>query len=234
MDHYKKNLAKSIINRVLLFIIISTALLIGCAPTPTFIKPDFDQKQIKVIAVMPVIDERNLADDTTAAIKTLTMIEELISNKISEKNYDVVSASTIKKLMNDKAINNLTPQFLCTELNADGILFSELYKYADEFYVDHSLKMHFSIYDAKGDSIWVNDLNDSDKPFLSALGASLGWSIGVAVDNKISSKNKLPIILGGVAAAQLVYTIVDAVCDETSQSIDNVFKSLPDAKRSIR
>jgi hypothetical protein len=94
--------------------------------------------------------------------------------------------------------------------------------------------MRISIYDAKGDSIWVNELNDSDKPFLSALGASLGWAIGVAVDNKISSKNKLPIILGGVAAAELIYTIVDAVSDETSQSIDNVFKSLPDAKGSIK
>lgn len=234
MDHYKTNLAKSILKRVLLFLIISTALLIGCAPTPTFIKSDFDQKQIKVIAVMPVLDKRNFAEDTAATIKTLTKIEELISKKIAEKNYHVISAGTVKKLIDGKEIKNLTPEFLCSELNADGILFSELYEYADEFYVDHSLKMQFSIYDMHGDSIWVNEMNDSYKPFMHAIGASIGWTIGVAVDNKISSENKLPVILGGVAAAQLIYTIVDAVSDETSQSIDNIFKSLPDAKGYIK
>ena len=234
MELYKYNFVKSTAKRLLSFLFLSTVLMIGCAPTPTFIKPDFDQKQIKVIAVMPVVDKRSFAEDTTAAIKTLTKIEELISNKIAEKNYHVISAGTVKRIMNGKEIKNLTPQFLCTALNADGILFSELYEYADEFYVDHSLKMQFSIYDAQGDSIWVNELDDSYKPFLNALGASIGWSIGVAVGNNISSDNKLPVILGGVAAAQLIYTVVDAVSDETSQSIDNIFKSLPDAKGSIR
>jgi len=234
MELYKYNFVKSTAKRLLSFLFLSTVLMIGCAPTPTFIKPDFDQKQIKVIAVMPVVDKRSFAEDTTAAIKTLTKIEELISNKIAEKNYHVISAGTVKRIMNGKEIKNLTTQFLCTALNADGILFSELYEYADEFYVDHSLKMQFSIYDAQGDSIWVNELDDSYKPFLNALGASIGWSIGVAVGNNISSDNKLPVILGGVAAAQLIYTVVDAVSDETSQSIDNIFKSLPDAKGSIR
>ena len=58
----------------------------------------------------------------------------------------------------------------------------------------------------------------------------LGWAIGVSVDNKISSKNKLPTILAGVAAAELVYVIVDGVSNETSQSINRVLKSLPDEK----
>lgn len=77
-------------------------------------------------------------------------------------------------------------------------------------------------------------MDDVDRPFLSALGASLGWAIGVSVDNKISSKDKVPIILAGVAAAELVYVIVDGVSDETSQSIDGAFKSLPDGKRIIK
>jgi hypothetical protein len=234
MAHYKKNFAKSTIKRLLLFLITLTTLMIGCAPTPTFIKPDFEQRQIKVITVMPVVDKRNIAEDTVDAKKNLAKIEELISKKILEKNYDVVSVSTVKNLLNRKEIQNLTPEYLCSTLNADVILFSELYEYADVFYLDHSVKMHFSIYDAHGDSLWINDLDDSDKPFLSAIEASLGWAIGVAVTDKISSENKIPTILAGVAAAELIYVIVDGVSDETSQSINKAFNSFPDAKGSIK
>jgi hypothetical protein len=208
--------------------------MISCAPAPTFIKPDFEQRKIKVIAVLPVVDKRNVVEDTIDVKESLAKIEELISKKILEKQYDVVSVNTVKTLLYEKEIQNLTPEYLCSTLNVDAILFSELYNYTDVFYLDHSIKMHFSIYDAQGDSLWINELDDSDKPFLSALGASVGWTIGVVVDNKISSENKLPVILGGVVAAQLIYTVVDAVSDETSQSINNIFKSLPDAKESIR
>jgi hypothetical protein len=47
-------------------------------------------------------------------------------------------------------------------------------------------------------------------------------------------ENKLPTILAGVAAAESIYVIVDGVTDETSESIDKVFKSLPDAKGTIK
>jgi hypothetical protein len=234
MDHYKKSSVKSTIKRLLLFSTTLTALMIGCAPTPTFIKPDFEQKHIKVIAVMPVVDKRNIAEDTIEVKESLAQIEELISKKILEKNYDVVSVSTVKNLLNRKEIHNLTPEYLCSTLNADVILFSELYEYADVFYLDHSIKMHFSIYDAHGDSLWINDLDDSDKPFLSAIEASLGWAIGVAVTDQISSKNKISTILAGVAAAELIYVIADGVSDETSQSINKAFNSFPDAKGSIK
>jgi hypothetical protein len=102
------------------------------------------------------------------------------------------------------------------------------------FFINHSIKMRIKIYDAQGDSLWINDMDDSDKPFLSAIGASLGWAIGVAVDNKIDSKDKAPIMLAGVAAAEVVYLVVDGVSDETSQSIDRVFDSLPDAKVTLK
>lgn len=234
MDHYKKNFTKSTFKRILLFLTTFTALMIGCAPTPTFIKHDFEQRRIKVIAVMPVVDKRNTAEDTVDVQQSLAKIEELISIIIVEKNYDVVSANTVKNLLNGKEIQNLTPEYLCSTLNVDGILFSELYDFADVFFIDHSIKMHFSFYDAKGDSLWINELDDSDNPFLSAIGASLGWAIGVAVTDEVSSKNKLPTILAGVAAAELIYGIVDGVTDETSESIDKVFKSLPEAKGTLK
>jgi hypothetical protein len=208
--------------------------MIGCSPTPTFIKQDFEQRGVKVIAIMPVIDKRNNIEDTVIAKGSLEKIEELISKNILDKNYDVLSVSTVKNLLKGKEIQNLTPEYLCSTLSVDGILFSELYEYADEFYIDHSLNMHFSIYDAQGDSLWINELDDSNKPFLSAIEASLGWTIGVAVTDKVSSGNKFPTILAGVAAAELIYVIVDGVTDETSESIDKVFKSLPDAKSTIR
>ncbi len=234
MDHYNKNIAKSTIKRFFLILTTLTTLMIGCAPTPTFIKPDFEQKQVKVIAVMPVVDKRFIFEDTVDVKESLAKIEELISKKIVEKHYDVLSVNTVKNLLNGKEIQNLTPEYLCSTLNVDGILFCELYDYADVFYLDHSIKMHFSLYDAQGDSLWIYELDDSNKPFLSAIEASLGWAIGVAVTDKISSENKLPTILAGVAAAELIYVVVDGVSDETSESIDRVFKSLPDAKGNMK
>lgn len=234
MDHFNKIIAKSTIKRFLLFLTTFTTLMIGCAPTPTFIKSDFEQKQVKLIAVMPVVDKRYIVEDTVDVKESLAKIEELISNKILEKHYDVVSVNTVKNLLNGKEIQNLQPEYLCSVLNVDGILFSELYDYADDFYIDHSIKMHFSLYDAQGDSLWIYELDDSNKPFLSAIEVSLGWAIGVAVTDKISSENKLPTILAGVAATELIYAVVDGVSDETSESIDRVFKSLPDAKSTVK
>ncbi len=208
--------------------------MIGCSSAPTFIKSDYDQKQIKSIAIMPVIDKRNIVEDTVQSQESLSKIEELLSKKIMDKNYDVLSPGSVKNIIKEKEIENMSAENLCSILKVDGVLFSELFDYSDVFFINHSIKMRFNIYDAQGDSLWINDLDDSDRPFLSAIGASLGWAVGVAVDNKISSKNKLPTILAGVAAAEVVYVIVDGVSNETSQSIDRVFNSLPDAKGTLK
>lgn len=234
MDYKNNKYGIKDIRKYLLLLFTFTLLLIGCSPTPTFIKPDFEQKQVKVIAIMPVDDKRNIIEDTATAKQTLSKIEELVTQKLLDKNYDVISVNTVKSELDTKEIKYNTPEQISKTFNADGILFSELYDYSDELYIDHTLKMHFIIYDANGDSLWINDLDDNDKPFLSALGASLGWAIGVAVDNKISSKNKLSTILAGVAAAELMYIVVDAVSDETSESIGRVFKSLPDVKSKLK
>jgi hypothetical protein len=208
--------------------------MIGCAPAPIFIKPDFEQKQIKSIAIMPVIDKRDTIEDTVRSHESLSHIEELISQNFLDKNYDVVPPDSVQSTIKEKEIQNLSPENLCSILKVDGILFSELFDYSDVFFINHSIKMGFKIFDAKGDSLWINDLDDSDKPFLSAIGASLGWAIGVAIDNKISSNHKFPTILAGVAAAEVVYVVVDGLRDETSQSIDGVFKSLPDRKAVVK
>ena len=219
---------------IYLFTIFISTILMGCAAAPTFIKSDYDQKQIKSIAIMPVIDKRNIDEDIVQSRESLSNIEELLSKKIMDKNYDVLSPGSVKDIIKEKSIENMSPENLCSLLKVDGILYSELFDYTDHFFIHHSIKMGLKIFDAKGDSLWINDLDDSDRPFLSAIGTSLGWAIGVAVDNKISSKNKLPTILAGVAAAELVYVIVDGVSDETSQSIDKVLKSLPERKGSMK
>lgn len=221
--------------RVYLFVFfLFSIIMVGCAPGPTFIKSDYDQKQIKSIAIMPVIDKRNIVGDTVRVKESLSNIEKLLSKKIMDKNYDVLSPDSVKNIINENTVENMSPENLCSILNVDGILFSGLYNYSDVFFINHSIKMDFKIFDAKGDSLWINEVDDSDRPFLSAIGASLGWAIGVAIDNKISSKNKLPTIVAGVAAAELVYVIVDGVSNETSQSIDGVFNSLPEAKGFIK
>jgi len=208
--------------------------MIGCAPGPVFLKSDYEQKHIKSIAIMPVLDKRNNIEITVQSDKSLSNIEELLSKKIIDKHYDVLSSAAVENVLKEKAIQNMSPDKLCSILNVDGILFSELYDYSNVFFINHSIKMHFKIYDAQGDSLWINDLDDIDRPFLSAIGASLGWAIGVAIDNKISSKNKAPTILAGVAAAELVYLIVDGLSNETAQSIDKVFHSLPDVEGTMK
>ncbi len=213
---------------------VCSLILAGCSTAPTFIKPDFEQKQIKSIAIMPVIDKRNSVEDTVQAHDNLLNIENLLSNKIVDKHYDALSPGSVKNIIEDKAIENMSPKNLCSILKVDGILFSELFDYTDVFFINHSIKMRFKIFDAQGDSLWINNLDDSDRPFLSAIGASAGWAIGVSIDNKVSSNDKVPIILAGVAAAELIYVVVDGVSNETSQSIDRVFKSLPDGKRIIK
>lgn len=226
--------AKTSTKIYLLIFFIFSLIMIGCSSAPTFIKSDYDQKHIKSIAIMPVIDKRNVVEDSVQSQKSLSNIEGLISRKIMDKNYDVLPVDSVINIISKNRVENMSPDNLCSILNVDGILFSELYNYSDVFFINHSINMNFKIYDAKGDSLWINNLDDVDRPFLSAIGASLGWAIGVAVHNKVSAKNKVPTILAGVAAAELVYIVVDGVSDETSQSIDKVFKSLPDAKGSIK
>ncbi len=213
---------------------VCSTIMIGCSSAPTFIRPDYEQRQIKSMAIMPVTDKRSAAEDTVQAQKDLINIEEILSEKLLDKNYDVVSPGTVKNILKENPIENMTPENLCSMLKVDGILFSELYDYTDIFFVNHSIKMDLKVYDAQGDSLWINKLDDSDRPFLSAIGASLGWAIGVSLDNKVASKNKIPIIIAGVAAAEVVYVIVDGVSNETSQSIDKVFKSLPEAKSTMK
>ena len=208
--------------------------MIGCSSAPTFIRPDYDQKQIKSIAIMPVTDERGINEDTIQAQKDLINIEQILSEQIKDKNYNVLSSASVRNIVKENANENMTPENLCSILKVDGILYSELYDYTDVFFVNHSIRMEFKVYDAQGDSLWINNLDDSDRPFLTAIGASLGWAIGVSIDKKIESKNKVPIILAGVAAAEVVYVVVDALSNETSQSIDKVFKSLPEAKSTIK
>ena len=204
--------------------------MIGCSSAPIFVKSDYEQKQIKSIAIMPVIDKRKIVEDAVQSHESLSKIEELLSKKIMDKSYDVLSAGSVENAIKEKAIKNMSPENLCSILKVDGILFSELFDYSNVFFINHSIKMGFRIFDSKGDSLWTNNLDDSDKPFLSAIGASLGWAIGVSIHDKVASKDKVPTILAGVAAAELVYAIVDGLTDETSQSIDKVFHSLPERK----
>ena len=90
--------------------------------------------------------------------------------------------------------------------------------------------MGFKIYDAKGDSLWINNLDESNRPFLEAIGASVGWAIGISLDNKISSKDKTPKFLIGAASAVIGYAIIDGILNEISMSIGKGLKSLPDGK----
>src|ERR1035437_2708469 len=214
----------------LLTFFICSIIVTGCSPAPLFMRPDFEQKQIRTIAIMPVIDKRNKAEDKVQSPKSISNIEELLSKKIMDKSYDVLSPGSVKNILKEKAIENMSPENLCSILKVDGILYSELFDYTDIYYINHSIKMGFKIYDAKGDSLWINNLDESNRPFLEAIGASLGWAIGISLDSKISSKDKTPKILIGAASAIVGYAILDGILNEISMSIGKGLKSLPDGK----
>lgn len=179
---------------------------------------------------MPVTDKRVSVEDKELLLKNSANIETSLAEMLMDKNYDVLSADSIKNFINGKSVENLTPANLCALLNVDAVLYSELFSYSDKFLLDHSIKMSCKLFDSKGDSLWLNDLNDSDKPFLSAVGSTLGWGIGISNNNNIPSNEKFPTILAGVTAAELVYAAVDGLSNETSQSITKAFQSLPEKK----
>ena len=209
---------------------ICSIIITGCSPAPTFMRPDFEQKQIRTIAIMPITDKRNTIGDTAQSRESLSNIEELLSKKIMDKNYDVITPVSVKNIIKEKAIENISPENLCSTLKVDGILYSELFDYTNIYYINHSIKMGFKIYDAKGDSLWINNLDESNRPFLEAIGASVGWAIGISLDNKISSKDKTPKFLIGAASAVIGYAIIDGILNEISMSIGKGLKSLPDGK----
>ena len=204
--------------------------MVGCSTAPTFIRTDFDKTHIRSIAIMPVSDKRNVSEDSKLAAKNVSDIEKSLSETLIEKKYDVLSADSIKIKTNSIQSGKMTQAQLCSMLNVDAILYSDLYDFSDVFLVNHSLKMSYKMFDAKGDSLWLNNMDDMDRPFVSAIGSTLSWGIGVSTDNNISSADKLPTILAGVAAAELVYAAVDGLSNEMAQSINKVFHSLPEKK----
>jgi len=217
--------------RIYLFIFfIGSIMMTGCSPAPTFMRTDFEQKQIRTIAIMPVIDKRIIAENKVQTQESLLNIEKILSEKIMDKNYDIISPGSVKNIMKEKANENKSTEELCSILKVDGILYSELFDYTDIFYINHSIKMGFKIYDAKGDSLWINNLDETNRPFLEAIGASIGWAIGISLDNKISSKDKTPKILIGAASAIVGYAIIDGILNEISMSIGKGLKSIPDGK----
>ena len=179
---------------------------------------------------MPVSDKRVSAEDKELLLRNSVNIENSLSELLMEKNYDVLTADSVKIFLNGKTVENMSHATLCSLLNVDAVLYSELFSYSDKFLLDHSIKMSCKMFDANGDSLWMNDLNDSDKPFLSAVGSSLGWGIGISNNNNIPSNEKFPTILAGLTAAELVYAAVDGLSNETSQSITKAFQSLPEKK----
>jgi hypothetical protein len=220
------------IRTYLIIFFICSIIMTGCSPAPTFMRPDFEKKQIRTIAIMPVTDKRDSPDNKAQSNDNLLNIEELLSKKIIDKNYDIISPELVKNIIKEKTIENMSPKNLCSTLNVDGILYSELFDYTDIFYINHSIKIDFKIYDAKGDSLWINNLDASNRPFLEAIGASIGWAIGISLDNKISSKDKTPKILIGAASALVGYTIIDGILNEISMSIDRGLKTLPEGNGS--
>lgn len=232
--HFEYKRGASFSSAGLFIIFILSIITIGCSTAPIFIKPDFEQRQIKSIAIMPLADKRNTSEGRDNSKESISKIENLLVKKFADKHYDVVSPATVMNVIKESTNQNVSHENLCSLLKVDGILYGELYDYSDIFFIKHSLKMSLKINDAKGDSLWVNNVDDIDRPFLTALGASLGWAIGAVVESNNSSKNKTPIILAGAAAAELIYAVVDGVTDETSRSIDKAFNSLPDAKGYLK
>jgi hypothetical protein len=204
--------------------------MIGCAPTAQFLKSDFEKKQIKTIAIIPVVDRRTDDKDTVESQELMTDIGELLSEKIMDKDYDVVSSSSVNKIIKEKNISNMTPANLCSELKVDAVLFSNLFEYNDVFFINHKLNLNYKLYGADGASLWQNLSQGSSSPIFYFLGGALGWTIGISSNEQISSDNKSVAILAGVAGAAVGVVIGDALVDDISRYMDEGLMSLPDGK----
>lgn len=214
----------------LLSLFISSHLMLGCSTAPLFIKSDFEKEKIRSIAVLPVVNKCKGTEDQNQVRKNLSTIETSLVKTLTEKNYAVLAPEAVTNILKEKETDNVSTVSLCSLLNVDAILYSEVFDYSDVLLLNHSIKMNLKMVDAKGDSLWLNNLDDNVQPFVSAIGPTLGWGIGISNNKKIPSNEKVPTILAGIAAAELVYTLVDVLSNETAQSIDAVFDSLP-AKR---
>ncbi len=210
-------------------------LIFGCTPAPLFIKPDFGQKQIKSIAVIPVTDNRESNKDTTHTNKSLVGIEKIITEELLDKEYDVLTPVSVHNVFNNQSISEkevgaMSSSDLCTLLKVDGILFSSLYYHNDVFFIDHSLKMNFKLYDSAGDSLWINNLEENNKPILYALGFGIGAGLGSSGSGGGESKGTL--VVAGIVGAFIGVAIADGIVDEQAGFIEKCLYSLPDGKGS--
>lgn len=230
-NHFLSRKIKSFIPFSLLVIFAFSILMQGCSSAPLFIKSDFEKKKISSIAVMPVSNRFSEAKEKDQVKNNISKIEESLVQTLTGKKYTVLSPESVKTALHKMEIENLSPEKLCSLLNVDAILFSEVYDYSDVLLLTHSIKMNIKLVGSTGESLWINNLDDNDKPFISAMGPTLGWGIGISNNKNIPSDEKLPTIVAGVAAAELVYTLVDVLTNETAKSINEVFHSLPSGKQ---
>ena len=71
---------------------------------------------------MPVTDKRNTTGDTAQSNESLSNIEKILSERITDKNYDIISPGSVKNIIKEKANENKSPEELCLILKVDGIL----------------------------------------------------------------------------------------------------------------
>lgn len=207
----------------------------ACTPAPLFIKSDYSEKQIKSFAVLPLADKRESFSDSLSTDDTIKELEQLITEEILDKDYDVLTPMSIRNILKDKSIpknrvKDIPISDLCSLLKVDCVLYSNLNYHNDVYFIDHSLTMDFKLFNSIGDSLWTNNIDASNKPILYALGYGLGAGLGSSGYGGNESKGAL--IAAGIVGALLGVAVADGIVNEISGFIEQCLYSLPDGKGS--
>jgi hypothetical protein len=155
-----------------LVIIISAAVfLTGCAPTPIFLKSDYNKKNsLGTIAVMPTWDDRVRENDP----ETMKSIESKLTDALIDRYYDVLSPEKTFRVLeekgySEKSLDTLSPQQICRALSVDGVMNSSLHDYDNIFFIHHKLVMDLQLFSANADTIWMHYIDESSIPIIPAI-----------------------------------------------------------------
>jgi hypothetical protein len=165
-----------------LIVLIAFGLLgTGCSPRPVFLKPDYKNNPISRIAVMPVVDARTNIKDPEKANKELEKIQDKLSNKLMDRDYDVMKPVNSSLILNENGIKeNEIPSNIpkiCNLLKVDGVLLSTLKEYNFTFMINSKIDMDLGLYKSDNDTLWIHQMKVNKIKWLACIltGVCIGF-----------------------------------------------------------
>ena len=219
------------VHSILLIIILGLGVY-GCGSAPPiFLQSDYENKALTSIGILELKEESVLNDEFEISEEDFKSVESIVIEEVLNRDYDV-AAPVIYKSYEIDSDEDLTKEMIfkiCEKEKVDAILFSSISKYEDNFLGQHSLQMNFKLFQANGDSIWVDQV-DLDKNSLPGfLGFIVGITLGVAIypdeTGTLSTSTRFAF---GLGAGVLGGLLGEGITNHISTAISERFKTLPE------